>query len=138
LNSKILAVDFGEARTGVAVSDATMTLVGDAWVIHCKNIEETAQKVAEEAASRGVYRIVVGFPKNMDGSIGPRAERSEAFAELLRSKYDTEVVLWDERMTTISAGRILKDAGKFGKKRKKTIDAVAASIILESYLGSLR
>jgi putative Holliday junction resolvase len=134
----VLAVDFGDARTGVAVSDATMTIVGDAWVVQCKNIEETAQKVAKEAISRGVSRIVVGFPKNMDGSVGSRAERSAAFAEILRSKCDAEVVLWDERMTTISAGRILKDAGKFGKKRKKTIDAVAASIILESYLGSLR
>jgi len=138
VNNKILAVDFGEARTGAAVSDATMTIAGDAWVIQCKNIEETAQKVAKEAASRGVFRIVVGLPKNMDGSIGSRAERSTEFAEILRSICDIEVVLWDERMTTISAGRILKDAGKFGKKRKKTIDAVAASIILESYLGSLR
>ncbi|MCL2222052.1 MAG: Holliday junction resolvase RuvX [Oscillospiraceae bacterium] len=114
-----------------------MTLAGDAWVIQCKNIEETAQKIAIEAASRGVFRIVVGLPKNMDGSIGPRAERSTEFAEILRSKCDAEVVLWDERMTTMSASRILKDAGKFGKKRKKTIDAVAASIILESYMGSI-
>lgn len=135
---RVLAVDFGEARTGIAVSDATMTLVGEAWVIHCKNIEETAQKVAAEVASRGVSRIVVGLPKNMDGSIGPRASRSVEFAELLRSKCEAEIVLWDERMTTMSASRILKDAGKFGKKRKKTIDAVAASVILESYMDSIR
>ena len=135
---KILAVDFGEARTGIAVSDATRTLVGDAWTIESKNIKETAQKVAKEAIARGVSCLVVGLPKNMDGSLGARAERSKEFAELLRSNCEIEVQLWDERMTTISASRILKESGKFGKKRKKTIDAVAASIILESYLGSLK
>jgi len=134
-----MAIDYGDARTGIAVSDETATLAGDAWVVHSRNINETAQIVAGEAIARGVLRIVVGHPRNMDGSVGARAEKSEQFAELLRSLVGKiEVSLWDERMTTMSASRILTETGKFGNKRKKTIDAVAASIILESYLGSLK
>jgi len=132
-----MAIDYGDARTGVAVSDESRTLTGDAWVIHSKRDTEVAQAVIDEAAARGVSRIVVGYPKNMDGSIGPRAEKSERFVELLRSINEIEVVLWDERLTTKSAQQLLTNAGKFGKKRKKSIDAVAASLILESYLGSL-
>jgi len=132
-----MAIDYGDARTGVAVSDESSTLVGDAWVIHNKREAEVAQTIVDEATTRGVSRIVVGYPKNMDGSIGPRAEKSERFAELLRSMCEIEIVLWDERMTTISAQRVLTDVGKFGKKRKRTIDAVAASLILESFLRYL-
>jgi len=133
-----MAIDYGDARTGVAVSDESLTLTGDAWVIQSRRDTEVAQEVIKEAVARGVSRLVIGYPKNMDGSIGPRAEKSERLAALLRSTCnDIEVVLWDERMTTISAQRLLTDVGKFGKKRKNTIDAVAASLILESYLGSL-
>jgi len=138
MNSRIMAIDYGDARTGVAVSDETATLVGDAWVVDMrKEPDGLAHVIVDEAAKRGVLCIIVGHPKNMDGTIGPRAEKSEQFAESLRSLCDIEVKLWDERMTTISAHRVLTDVGKFGKKRKKTVDAVAASLILESYLGSL-
>jgi len=137
-NGRIMAVDYGDARTGVAVSDESLTLAGDAWVVQSKRMTEVAQAIVDEAAARGVMRIVVGYPKNMDGSIGPRAEKCEKLAESLRVASELEVVLWDERMTTLSAQRVLTDVGKFGKKRKKTIDAVAASMILESYLGSLK
>jgi len=133
-----MAVDYGDARTGVAVSDESATLVGDARVVHSKSFEDVARSLVYDALSRGVGCIVVGYPKNMDGSIGPRAEKSERLVELLRSLCELEVILWDERMTTMSAERILTEVGKFGKKRKKTIDAVAASLILESYLGSLK
>jgi putative Holliday junction resolvase len=105
--------------------------------VQSKRADDVAQSVIGEAAARGVKRIVVGYPKNMDGSIGQRAEKSERFAELLRSLCDIEVVLWDERLTTKSAHHVLTDVGKFGKKRKKTVDAVAASLILEGYLGSI-
>jgi len=132
---RIMAIDYGDARTGVAVSDETAAIAGDAWVITEKTPDTVAQKIAAEAASRGVSRLVVGYPKNMNGTIGPRAEKSEYLADLLRRVCDAEVVLWDERMTTMSAHRILTDTGRHGKKRKKTIDAVAASLILESYLG---
>ena len=136
---RIMAVDYGDARTGVAVSDVSGTLAGEAWVIHNKNPDIIAQVISEEAFSRDVTTIVVGYPRNMNGTIGPRAEKSEWFSKLLRSKYDgsdgdIEVVLWDERMTTLSAHRILTDTGNHGKKRKKNVDAVAACLILESYL----
>ena len=132
---RVLAVDFGDARTGIAVSDLTGTLAGEAWVIHEKNVQNAARTIVSEAASRDVSKIVVGYPKNMNGTVGPRAEKSEALAELIRNLTDIEVVLWDERMTTMSAHRILDNAGRYGKKRKQTVDAVAASLILESYLG---
>ena len=135
---RIMAIDFGDARTGVSVSDLTLTLAGESWVIHSRNMQETAKTIVDEAVKRDVSKIVVGYPKNMDGSIGPRAEKSERISEIIRSLRDIEVILWDERMTTMSAARILTDTGKFGKKRKNTIDAVAASLILENYLGSLR
>ena len=138
LSCRIMAIDYGDARTGVAVSDESLTLTGDAWVVQSRRMADVAQAIIDEAAARSVSRIIVGYPKNMDGSIGPRAEKSEQLTELLRSLCDVEILLWDERMTTISAQRVLTDVGKYGKKRKKTIDAVAASLILDSYLGSLK
>ena len=135
---RIMAIDYGDARTGIAVSDASATLAGDAWVMQSRNASEVARLIADEAKERAVARIVVGYPKNMDGSAGARAEKCESFAEELRSLCEIEVVLWDERLTTIRANRVLTEAGKFGKKRKSKIDAVAASLILEGYLGSLK
>jgi len=132
-----MAIDYGDARTGIAVSDESAILTGDAWVVQSRKPDEVADIVIREAVTRGVGEIVVGYPKNMDGTAGARAEKCEQFADLLRSLWDLEVTLWDERMTTISANKILTETGKFGKKRKNTVDAVAASLILESYLGSL-
>jgi len=135
---KVMSVDYGDVRTGLAVSDKSATLTGEAWVIQAKSSQEAAEVISSEAVARGVSAIVVGYPKNMDGTVGPRAEKSESLAESLRALCGIEVVLWDERMTTISAHRILTETGKHGKKRKKTVDAVAASLILESYLAFLR
>jgi len=135
---RIMAIDYGDVRTGFAVSDASATLAGEAWVLSAKNPREVAETIARGAIERSVTLIVVGYPKNMDGSEGARAKKSAALAELIRTKCDIEVILWDERMTTISAHRILSDSGRYGKKRKKTVDAVAASLILESYLDSLK
>jgi len=143
-----MAVDYGDARTGVAVSDESATLAGDAWVIHSKRINDIVSAIVYEAGNRNVSCIVVGFPKNMDGSIGSRAEKSLQLADFLRvsiqqlksstSPLSIEVVMWDERLTTMSAHRVLSDVGTFGKKRKKTVDAVAASLILEGYLAFLK
>jgi len=135
---RIMAVDYGDTRTGVAVSDATGSIVGETWVITEKNQKKVAQAVSDETEKRGAVRVVIGLPKNMNGTLGPRAEKSAAFAELVKTLCACEVILWDERMTTVSAQRILSDVGKYGKKRKATIDAVAASLILESYLGSIK
>ena len=133
---RIMAIDYGDARTGIAVSDSSGTLAGDAWTINDWNAESVAGKIEEEAAKRGVQALVLGYPRNMDGTAGPRAERSEQFAKLLQQKSGLSVTLWDERRTTIDAHRILSDNGRHGKKRKQTIDAVAATLILEGYLNS--
>ena len=134
---RIMAIDFGDARTGLAVSDPTGTLAGEAWTITERDMGRVAQAVAEAAAARGVLRLVLGYPKNMDGSLGPRAEKSEALKVQLEARTDLPVILWDERRTTVDADNILKQAGRRGKKKKQVLDAVAASLILEGYLRSL-
>jgi putative Holliday junction resolvase len=135
---RIMGIDYGDARTGVAVSDMMNFMTGDAFVIESWKPEHVAEEIAREAKSRGVGTIVLGLPKNMDGTLGERAEKCSAFGEMLREKTGIEVVMWDERRTTVDAHRILFESGKNGKKRKKTVDAVAASLILEGYLESIR
>jgi len=134
---RILAIDLGDVRTGLAVSDPTGTLTGDAWVISDRNHDRLAQVIAQEAKERGVAQIVVGHPKNMDGTRGPRAEKSEAFKQKLETQTSLKVTLWDERRTTWEAEGILIGVGKRGKKKKESVDAVAASLILEGFLRSL-
>ena len=133
---RIMAIDYGDARTGLAVSDLTGTLTGEAWTVAEWNAERMAQTVAREAAARGVERLVLGLPKNMDGTEGPRAETCRAFAALLQSQTALPVVMWDERRTSVEAHAILHASGKRMKAHKKQVDAVAASLILEGYLGS--
>ena len=135
---RIMGIDYGDARTGLAVSDETNILVGEAWTVNEWNPERVADVIAQEAQKRNVRRLVLGLPKNMDGSEGPRAEKCRSFAELLRSKTDIELVMWDERRSSIEAHAILHANGKKEKKHRKTVDAVAASLILEGYLGTLR
>jgi putative Holliday junction resolvase len=135
---RIMAVDYGDARTGIAVSDETGVLAGEAFIIKEWSPERAAEIIADAAQKRRVGRIVLGYPKNMDGTLGPRAEKSEALAALLRNQYKLDVVLWDERRTTADAHRILSEAGVSGKKRRGTVDAVAAALILEGYLNSIR
>lgn len=134
---RIMAIDYGDAHTGIAVSDLSGTIAGDAFIIDEWNFDKTAERIAAEAESRGVELLVLGCPKNMDGTEGPRAEKSRVLAEKLRADTGLEVVLWDERRTTVDAHRILSEAGRRGKKRKSRIDAVAATLILEGYLNSL-
>ena len=134
---RIMAIDYGDARIGLAVSDATATLCGEAWTMEEWNMQRAAERIAEEAAKRGVERLILGLPRNMDGSEGPRAEKSRAFKALLEAAGAPEVLLRDERRTTIDAHRILHDSGKRMKKHRSTVDAVAASLILEGYLGEL-
>ena len=134
---RVMGIDYGDARTGVAVSDLLNTMTGDAFVITHWDEDVIVEKIAEEAEKRGVGTLVLGYPKNMDGTAGPRAEKCAAMAEKLKSVTGLPVVLWDERRTTIDAHRILRDNGKKEKKHRKTVDAVAASLILEGYLASL-
>lgn len=133
-----MAIDYGDARTGVAVSDAMGWMTGQTTVIHCRRPEQTAQQIAELLQKSGAQRLVMGFPRNMDGTEGPRAELYRAFAALLEQTTGMKPVLWDERRTTIEAHQILNTGNYHGKKRKNTVDAVAASLILEGYLAYLR
>lgn len=135
---RILSVDFGDTRTGLAVSDELRFLASGIGYISPGGIEKTATAVAEEAKRLGVSAIVVGHPLNMNGTEGPRAARAAEFAELLRGKLDgVEVVLFDERMTTMAASRYLNETNLRGKKRKGVIDTLSAQIILQNFLDSL-
>ena len=131
---RIMAIDYGDAHTGIAISDPTGFLAGFTTVITAYRPEVVAEQVAVLAKKHGVEELVLGHPKNMDGTRGPRAEKAEAMAELLKEATGLPVVLWDERRTTIDAHQILMTGGKNAKKRKKVVDAVAASLILEGYL----
>ena len=134
---RVLAIDYGDARTGIAISDASGTIVGQTTVIRSYNANKTAAEIARIAGESGAERLVMGFPRNMDGSEGPRAELYRAFAALLEQTCGMPVVLWDERRTTVEAHNILSECNRRGKKRKQTVDAVAASLILEGYLAFL-
>ena len=131
---RIMAIDYGDAHTGIAISDPTGFLAGFTTVIDAYRPEAVADRIAVLAKEHGVEELVLGHPKNMDGTRGPRAEKAEAMAELLKEATGLPVVLWDERRTTIDAHQILMTGGKNAKKRKKVVDAVAASLILEGYL----
>ena len=131
---RVMAIDYGDAHTGIAVSDPTGLLAGFTTTVTAYRPEIVAEQIAALAREHGAEELVLGHPKNMDGSRGPRAEKAEAFVELLRAATGLPVVLWDERRTTIDAHQILFNAGKNARKRKKTVDAVAASLILEGYL----
>ena len=135
---RIMAVDYGDARTGLAVSDRNGILAGEAWTVNGWDPAAVSDVIAREAAASGVEKLVLGLPRNMDGSEGARAQKSRDFGRLLAEKTGLEVVMWDERLTTVDAHRILSDAGRHGKKRREKIDAVAATLILEGYLGSGR
>lgn len=135
---RIMAIDYGDAHTGVAVSDATRTLAGFTTVIHSRRPHEVAAAVARLAAEHGAAELVLGYPRNMDGTLGPRAEKCAAFAETLREATGLPVTLWDERRSTVEAHAILFENGKNAKKRKKIVDAVAASLMLEGYLTRKR
>ena len=134
---RIMAIDYGDARIGLAVSDETATLCGEAWTLSERNMERAADKIVSEATTRGVSRLVLGYPKNMDGTLGVRAEKSETFKKALEERCDIPVTLWDERRTTVAAHEILHANGKKMKKHRESVDAVAASLILEGFLGTL-
>ncbi len=133
---RIMAIDYGDARIGLAVSDETATLCGEAWTLCERNMNRAADTIVKEASSRNVGQIVLGYPKNMDGTLGARAEKSEEFKIALEARCDIPVTLWDERRTTIAAHEILHANGKRMKKHRESVDAVAASLILEGYLGA--
>ena len=133
---KILGLDYGDARIGVAVSDIFGMVATPMETICEKNRGLQLEKAAEIVAGNNIGKIVVGYPKRMDGTAGHRAEYTKAFAEELSEKTGVEYVLWDERLSSTEAHRILEEGGVSGKKRKTKVDKIAAVIILQGYLDS--
>jgi len=132
---KIMGIDYGDARTGVAISDLMCTIVGSTAVIPSRNTEKAIADIVKLAKDNNVEEIVVGLPKNMDGTEGVRAELCREFANMLGEATGLPIAMWDERRTTVEAHNILSQHNYHGKKRKNTVDAVAASLILEGYLA---
>ncbi len=131
---RIMAIDYGDAHTGIAISDPTGFLAGTTTTIHARKAEVVLEELRKLVEQYKVEELVMGFPRNMDGTEGPRADLYREFAGKVEEATGLKPVLWDERRTTIDAHRILFESGKNAKKRKKTVDAVAASLILEGYL----
>lgn len=135
---KILSVDFGDVRTGLAISDESEFLASPIEVVRQTNSDKLAEYIANKAKELSAGRIVVGYPKNMDGSAGERAQKCESFAKKLSEISGLEADLWDERCTTMSAHVFMNYTDTRGKKRKNTVDAAAACIILQDYLDFRR
>ncbi|MCD7755226.1 MAG: Holliday junction resolvase RuvX [Firmicutes bacterium] len=132
---KIMGIDYGDARTGVAISDLLCTITGATYVVKSRNTEKALADICRLAEENQVGEIVVGLPRNMDGTEGPRAALCRDFARQLEEASGRKVVMWDERRTTVEAHNILSQHNYHGQKRKDTVDAVAASLILEGYLS---
>ena len=132
---RMMGIDYGDARTGIAISDLLCSIAGSTTVIHSRRDEKTIAEIQKLIAAYDVGELVVGLPKNMDGTEGPRAEVGRAFADQLRQATGLPVAMWDERRTTVEAHNILSAHNYHGQKRKNTVDAVAASLILEGYLA---
>lgn len=132
---KIMGIDYGDARTGVAISDLMCSIVGSTTVVPSRNTEKAIADIVKLCKDNMVGEIVVGLPRNMDGSEGPRAELCRAFAAKLGEVTGLPIQMWDERRTTVEAHNILSQHNYHGQKRKNTVDAVAASLILEGYLN---
>ena len=135
---KILAVDFGDTRTGLAVSDPSRLLASGIGYVSPGGIEKTADAVAQIAKEQSAVAVVVGLPVNMDGSEGARAQRCRKFASMLSDRLECPVAMFDERMTTMTASRYLNETNTRGKKRKSVIDTLSAQIILQNCLDRLR
>ncbi len=131
---KILAVDYGDSRTGLAYCDRYESIAAPLGTVFEKSPEKCFQKIIATAKEQGSELIVVGHPLNMDGSLGPRAKLCEELAERIERESGIKTLLWDERVTTVQAIGILNETNVHGKKRKEVIDTVAATLILESYL----
>ncbi len=135
---RILGIDYGDARTGLSVSDATGLLAGSPSVIEEWNRDRLLERLAAYIRAERIEEIVLGYPKNMDGTAGGRAQKCEELARDLERETGLRVVLWDERRTTVAAHAILHGTGKRAKKHRKTVDAVAAALILQGYLDYRR
>ena len=132
---RIMAIDYGDAHTGIAISDPTGFLAGFTTVIDAYRPDRVAEQVARLAQEHGAERLVLGHPINMDGTRGPRSEKAQAMRQLLEEATGLPVVLWDERRTTVSAAAILAENDTFGQKRKERLDSVSAAVLLDGFLA---
>lgn len=137
-HGKYLGVDYGDKRTGLAECDISGLIAGGIGTISEGGMRKTAQRVADEAEKRSCKKIIIGLPKNMDGSEGPRADVIKAFGALLAEITEIPIDYYDERMTTMVAYRFLGETGTYGKKRKDTVDTLSAQIILQNYIDRER
>ena len=137
LKNSILGIDLGKKRTGIAVSDINQKIASPLKVIENMKFNEILNILEKIVNERNICAIVVGDPINMDGSIGPKSQSSRSFIKNLSKELDIPILLWDERLTTVSAERSLLEADISRKKRQKVIDKIAASIILQNFLDYL-
>lgn len=135
---KILGIDYGDSRTGFALSDDLGFGAHTLETLHEKNMKKVAQYAADLAQETSAEKIVLGMPKNMNGTIGERGERTQKFAAFLKELVDLEIIFWDERLTTVSAHQLMNETNVRGKKRKNCVDQVAAAFILQAYLDHSR
>jgi putative Holliday junction resolvase len=135
-DKRVMGIDYGDVRIGIAVSDLMGWTAQGVETITRKDEERDLARIGELIAHYEVDRIVLGFPKNMNGTIGPRGELSQQFAETLKERFGLPVILWDERLSTMAAERMLVSADVSRKKRKQVVDKMAAAIILQNYLDS--
>lgn len=133
---RILGIDYGDARIGIAVSDLLGITAQGVCVIAEKNFQKQVEKVISCVKEYGAGKIVLGFPKNMNGTVGERGEKTKVFADALKEKTDAEIIFWDERLTTAAAHRTLEEGAVSGKKRKGILDKLSAVFILQGYLDS--
>ena len=133
---KVLGLDYGEARIGVAVSDILGMLATPLDTICEKDREKQLEKVLQVIKNNNVEKLVVGYPKHMDGTVGHRAQYTEEFAEEVAQMAGIPYIMWDERLSSTEAHRILESGGVSGKKRKTKVDKIAAVIILQGYLDA--
>lgn len=134
----ILGIDFGDSRTGFAVSDPTGLIASTLETFKEKSMKKVALRAMEHVENLGIEKIVLGLPKNMNGTIGDRGEKSKKLAAEIAALTDIPVILWDERLTTVSAHNLMNETNLRGQKRKDSVDKIAAAFILQSYLDSVR
>jgi len=134
---RLMAIDYGDSRVGISVSDLLNITAQGVTTVYNRGYAKLMPDIKEQIDAYSPEKIVVGLPKNMNATLGERAERTYEFIEELKKIYDGEIVLWDERLTTVSAIHILNETNTRGKNRKKVIDTVAASLILENYMQSM-
>ena len=134
----ILGIDYGDSRTGFAVSDASDSLARTLETFSAKGMEKVKSRAIELAKEHKAEKIVLGLPKNMDGSIGERGKKSKRLAGLIEAESELPVILWDERLTTVSAHNLMNETNVRGKKRRDSVDKIAAAFILQSYLVSIK